>query len=506
VKVVIPELLAISTFVLIGWAALWPSRTRLGAFAYHVAALPVGLLAGPLSLFVSSMTKRPLDAVSLAGGTILLIASMWVVQRLVLDSAQPGTPVGLRSYLVMAAAVLGVGALIGVLRVTATNYDSVSSFWPLGVQLSRKGAFNIVLASSRSTIIPTMNAIHVLFGSDWAYVIYPMLGLTLASWLGGAVWAGPLSGPGISVRTRRLVTGAAVLFLALEPSFLFNFIMVHSQMISAVYMLISVSAIWLGIRPDRDGVNPAFLIVAGIAAAGLGLSRPDGLVYAFVPIAAAISVLTISEVRWRDVTAFFAPMLFLIFAVYAAAYLRLGIWKSDKLGGKMMLAVMAVLALSAAGPWIVQALDRVVPFRVKGERFLGILLPVSAVLVAVVLAMKWSSAHVALMNAWANLFLGAGGYFYLWYAAVILMVLLLVSGDALRMKSWTRPAFFAVLLFLVIAELVHGTSHEGRIGAGDSFNRVAFEIVPVVIMLGAAAVARILSPAADAAEADTAGE
>jgi hypothetical protein len=90
---------------------------------------------------------------------------------------------------------------------------------------------------------------------------------------------------------------------------------------------------------------------------------------------------------------------------------------------------------------------------------------------------------------------------------VILLVLAALTGDATRTKGWTRSAFFGILLFFVIAGLVHGTSHEGRIGAGDSFNRVAFEILPIVLWFAGAIVARILAPAAEppdaGSEADT---
>lgn len=246
--------------------------------------------------------------------------------------------------------------------------------------------------------------------------------------------------------------------------------------------------------PTGGGVDRAFLVLAGASTAGLALSRPDGLAYQFVPVVAAISALTVSEVRLRDVAAYFAPPIVLESAVYGAAFARLGMWQASKLDGSAVLAILVVLAGSAAMPWIVAALDDRTSRRVRGERFFGMLVAASAAMMLVAFIAKWGSARRALAHAGINLFLGAGGYFYLWWAVALFLVLTVLSGDALRARSWTRPAFLGVILFFIIAGLVHGLSHEGRIGAGDSFNRVAFEILPVVIWLAGATAARILGP------------
>ena len=492
------ELITIAFFVVVGWVALWPSRNRLGVLAYHLAALPAGLMAAPLALAVSSTIGRPLGALSATAGALVLTAGLWGLQRAVLPrDAVARHRVAPLSFLVAVGVMAAFGTIVGLLGFTATNFDSMASYWPLGVLLSRKGAFTIMIAASRSPLIPSMNAIHVMFGSDWAYVIYPVLAVTFALWIAVTLWEGPLSASGWSRRGRLIVAGGSIAFLALEPSFVFNALLVHSNMISGLYLIMSLSSIWMAVRPDTDDVEPAYLILAGIFAAGLALTRPDGLVYVFVPVAVAISALTVSKIRLRDVVAFFAPLLVLVLGVFAAGYYKLGMWHASKLNGRTALAVLAVLALSSAGPWLVEHAQRLVPVRVSGEGFLGVAVPVAAVLMVAVFVLKWGSAKVALENAGINLFLGAGGYNYLWYAAVVILVLSVLTGDALRNRSWTRSPFLGIMFFFVIAGLVHGTSHEGRIGPGDSFSRVAFEIVPVVVWFAGAMVARILSPASD---------
>ena len=43
--------------------------------------------------------------------------------------------------------------------------------------------------------------------------------------------------------------------------------------------------------------------------------------------------------------------------------------------------------------------------------------------------------------------------------------------------------------FFAIALVVHGLAHPGRLSSADSFNRVAFHIVPIALWYAASAVA-----------------
>jgi len=497
------ELLGAGFFLVVGWIALWPLRDALGAYAYHLAALPTGLLAAALAGGISTVMGRPLDVRGALAGGVVLIAAVWALHFVVFGRTTRGdVGVDLRSYLIASGTFVGLVGVLGATRFTVSNNDSLVSYWPLGVSLNRGAAFTEALMAARSPLLPSMNAIFAAFGSDWAYVIYPLLGATVLAWVGYTLWLGPLAVLGS--RSKWLVVAGAVGFLALEPAFVFHSFFVHSHMASGVYLLMALTCLWIasrvGLTPAEKPAADVFLLLAGLFTAGLALARPDGLAYQFVPVAAAISVLTLSKVRGRAVLAFFGPYLFVLVATYAAAYVALGMWPSSKLSGRTALAILGVAAFSAMGAWIVEALDRVLPFRIRGESFLGILVGVSAALMLGVFALKWGTASGALETARINLFQGAGGYGYLWYAVVIVLALSLVTGDALAKGSWTRPAFLAVSLFFVIAGLVHGISHEGRIGVGDSFNRVAFEAFPVIVWYGGALAARVLGGSRGASE------
>jgi len=321
-----------------------------------------------------------------------------------------------------------------------------------------------------------------------------VLAVTLLGWLATTLLAGPLAT--VKRRTALAITGVALLALVIEPSFLFHSVFVHSHMVSAVYLLMSLTCLWNAARPGTgdetgDG-DPTYLVLAGMFAAGLALARPDGLAYAFVPIVSAIAVLTRSKVDPKRVAAFFGPPFLILLTVYATAYIKMGFWASGKLSGKKTLLVLAVVACSVLGPWIVAWLDRKLPFRVSGERFFGLAVAGAAVLMLIAFALRWGTASEALANAWLNLLAGSGGYNYLWWGVIALLLISVLTHDALRMGSWTRSPFLSVLLFFIIAGVVHGVSHEGRVGAGDSLNRVAFHALPVVVWYLSAVVARIL--------------
>jgi hypothetical protein len=294
----------------------------------------------------------------------------------------------------------------------------------------------------------------------------------------------------------------------LEPSFIYHSVFVHSHMASAIFLLMALTSMWMAAPPSvvrgETEIEPVFIVLAGVFTAGLAMSRPDGPAYQFVPVAVAISVLTLSKVRWRTVAAYFAPLLFLVISANAAAFAQLGVWQSTKLSGRTTLVILGVLAFAAVGPWIVELLDRFSPVRLSGERFLSVLVSVSAALMLVVFALKWETVRFALAHARINLFQGAGGYSYLWYGVVAVLVLSVLTRDALRTGSWTRSPFLAIALYAVVAGLIHGMAHPGRLGPGDSLNRTAFQVVPLVVWYAGAVVARILGPSEAAEESEQA--
>lgn len=483
--------------LVVGWIALWPARRGLGAATYHLVAMPVGLLAWPLAGAFSTAAGREFDALTVLAGAAILIATAWVTERLTRDETDtPTGRVGPAGFAVTLGALVSVGALYTLTRMTAVNNDGAVSFWPLGVVLSRTGEFTKAVMAIRAPLLPSTNAGHVLFGSDWAYAIYPLFAVNLIAYAVASLLGGPLATA--SSRVRWVVTGAVALFLITDPTFLFHAVYVHCHMITALYLLIALSELWRGLPPATGQGGPArsnaHILVAGVCTAGIALARPDGIAYALVVIVIAIAALTRDGFDREATLAFFGPALFITFATYAAAYARLGFWRSGKLSGRRAAVVLVALAASALGPWLIARLDRMLPFKIAGDRFLRLAAVGAFALLGAAFVLRPETAKLAMLNAGTNLFAGTGGYGYLWYAVVALLVMSLVTGDALRGVSWTEPAFLAIVLNALAIAIVHAVSHPGRIGAGDTLNRMVFHLVPLVAWYAAAIASRIFTP------------
>jgi hypothetical protein len=496
-KYALPELAGIAFFVVTGWVALWPARNSLGRARYHLAALPTGLMASIFAAAVSTLTNRPLDILSAFAGAALFAGLLHAAFRLVRQPERDGPRVDVKSFLVAGVAITALTLAFGVARLTTINNDSVMSYWPMGVELARTGALTTHMIATRALLIPAMTAIFATFGSGWAYVIYSMLSMTVVGWVMSTLLDGPLAK--LKRSTAWTVVGGAAAALLLEPSFLSHTFFVHSHMISAVYLLGSLTCLWMALPPHESadsapGMRLHYLMLAGVFAAGLSLARPDGLAYQFVPTACAIAVLTRGQVSGRAVAAYFAPLAAIVAATFGPAYLELGLWISGKASGKRTLLVLAICSLAVIGPWVVQWLNQRVPFKIAGERFSSFFLALTGLALAATFVLSWGTATEAFANAWLNLLAGKGGYFYLWGAVIALLVLSLFTRDALRTGSWTRYAFMSILLFFTIAAVVHAFGHPGRIGYGDSLNRVSFHALPLVVWFVAAVFGRMLAP------------
>ncbi|MBE0417907.1 MAG: hypothetical protein IBX63_09100 [Coriobacteriia bacterium] len=481
--VIVPEVLVVLASILAGWMALWPSRANLGPTAYHLAAFPVGLLAWVFVAGASILSGWPyLPGEAIVGGGAFVSGLRALQRRSRQDSAtERSGGVTAASFAAAGAAYAGVTAALAATRLTVFTPDSVSDYWPMALLLEREAEFSAFMISSRGFLQVSVGAAKAAVGGEWLFVLYPLLGAALLVTLAWTIWT---TAPATLGRTgRMLLTGLPTVFLLTDPSFLFYSLYVHSHAPSALYLLLSLVGLRLAADPatgQAAGGARGWLAVSGLATAGLALTRPDGLAYAFLPIAGALSLLLDRRRGAHDSAAYFGPLLFVVIGAHVAAYAQLGVWEAQKLDGRLTAAILLVMAASAALPWLARTTGLGERLRLESGRVLLAEIAAAAALVALVAVMSWENVSLSVMNLTVNLF-DMGGYGPLWYLLAAAVLATVLTGHALRPATWGRSLFLSIVLFFLMAVLVHGTSHVGRVGWGDSANRVAFHIVPVIV-------------------------
>lgn len=485
-----------------GWAILWGVRDRVGPVTYHLGAAPAGLVAFAAAAAISTLAGIGFGPPVIAGTVLLLAVLVHLLARYEGDRSDPRSPVPAYGFVLTAAVVALAGGVVTFVGITIATNDALVWYWPMSLELAREGAYSSAVFSTRGSLIPAFGAVHVLAGADWAYVAYPLVAVNLLALLGLS-----LRRMARSLRLTGLLAwlpaAGAAGFLALEPSFIFHAFFVHSHMLSALYLLIAVIALWdvrsSDGRADETGgaahgadSGVGGLVVAGLATAGLALVRPDGIAYGMVVVAAAVAVLTRPSRASRGNVAYFATSAGVVALVYLASIARLGLWESTKLSGPLALAVLSVLCGSALLPGAIRLLAEKTRVDLRSERFLVFAIGV-ALAVHVLLAVATpDSLLLSLANGAVNLFGGGGGYGPVWHLLLAALVLSVLTRDAVDVRAPRASVFMTIVLFMLVSSVVHAATHPGRIGDLDSFTRVAFHVIPLSVWYAGTIITRIL--------------
>lgn len=477
-----------------GLGALLPVARRLGAPVTAAASVPVGLVCWPMAAAVHSLTWTPFAwwLTPLFGSLAAMLLALMLRAVAGADgdasSATARTPRSnaLRGSGLAAAAAIaitttaGVTAAVSSARTFMFTPDSWGGYASTAIRLADTGVLFERVMSERAALIPAMTAGYRAFGGEWLFTIYPVVAVAVLALLGAALLrAGQATR---SIIPAALGSTAAVIGLAAHPFFLLNSLYVHSHMLTAAYVLLGTVAIAFALREAEW----AWLAVAGLAAAGIVLARPDGFIYALVLLlGGGVVALRFLHHERRAVLSLFVPHLTLCLLVFGAAFVRNGIWSSTKLSGPLAVAMLAShLALGAAFWGLASS-----PRGTKAVARHGLLtLAGLAVLGVVGLSAVIEGAPDVAATMLTNL-LREGQWGVLWYLVPAIVGLsalasVLDRDDAvLRISTWTVP------MFLAAAFAVHATQHPGRLGWTDSFNRIAFHVVPVVFLCVGAIIA-----------------
>jgi hypothetical protein len=284
------------------------------------------------------------------------------------------------------------------------------------------------------------------------------------------------------------LAGIAVGLVSVAP-FLLHSVYIHSHMVTAMYLLLAVVALERATASraaqegDRAAASVAWMLVAGLAVAGMVYARPDGLAYAFVLHAPVAILLWTRRLGGRAVATYFATVLIAEAYLVGTLLATSGLYEAPgRLSGAQTLAITAftiVFAVLVAGAWKWPWLSR----RLQVTRVSMEVVVLGQLALVFVVAAVWRTTFFeALGNMYGNLFV-TGGYNLLWYWAAGVVVVGLVLAALRGGLSWSEVLLLVVFEFFVVGLVVHGITHPGREGWSDSFTRVAFHIVPVLFWL-----------------------
>jgi hypothetical protein len=469
--------------LLTGWAALFPLRRQLGAWGYHGVAFLVGLLAWTFVTTLTTLVSDGYSAVYVVAGHLVFIGAVSGAGWLLARSGVP-TPadsaVAWWTWPAAAAVVLGLAAAHVLIGVTVVAFDSYAHYDISGIWLLDTGRIDLTIISGRNVLVPSLHAATRFLGGEWTYAVYPLLADSALALLFGALYA-----QAFAKRRRAVRIGLSALLvgvLATVPGWVFHSYFVHSNMISAAYLTLAVVGIGCASgfgSGARSADSPAWMVPAGLGAAGFVLARPDGIAYLFVLLALTAILYLARLVPLRAYAVFFGFAMAPIVAVLAAALVELGVWEAFKLDGTTALAVVAAAFVFAGASPLVRRVGWLDTWLSSGMNATRLAVLANVVPITLLLYWKRDTFFPQLSNMLGNL-MQKGEWGFLWYTIAGVIAISLVFWRVTARAPWSWTLLYAVGQFLVVAIVVHSTAHGAYLSWNDSFNRVALHVLPLL--------------------------
>lgn len=457
----------------------------------------VGLAFAALVTTIFDLTWTPWLIIALLAGYTLLAVTTAVLARRSGDIRQERstkesqqTRISVIDIACIAAYVGTIAALAYLFRyagVSLFTADSWAGYYDLGILLRDTGQITPTTISFRGILIPALVAGTDAFGGEWLLAVFPTVSLSILGLLAWMIVGSDYNRDAHlpERRTRVVVAVIALVALVTTAPYLAHSVYFHSHMVSALYLLsMFVCFREAGWVSDEAGAS-WWTALAGIAALGFTFVRPDGLAYVFVGHIAVVAMLFDGRLSRRSVAWYFGVLSIGTLAAHAAIMSVYGAYdvSLDRLSALDSLYVALatpVFGVFALGVYRIRTLRRTLNA--------GWVLLLSLTGLLVVYGSVWllspEDAALAWEINWTNL-LSTGGYNSLWVFACVVAVI----GTAMWFFSidteWLPILLTSVLTFILIAFIIHGATHPGRIGWSDSFNRVVFHVVPLVFWLAA---------------------
>lgn len=479
--------IVILTSLLGGWLVLWPARRYLGSFEWALLGLPVGLFGWVTVALINVILHRPYSVALLISGWVIFVFLGYLCFRVASRGTDAITEPSYFGMSEKAVAVFATATMIASTMwftkagFTSFSQDSYDHYEPFGSYLSITGAISEQMISERMILLPAVHAAGRFLGGTWHYLLYSMSALVCLALILSTTYrftrhraGGYLSLPiGLSI----------IVLLLLDNEIRMFACYVHGTVVTALYLTVAVvSVVMAYLYPDAscNPIEPAnrsarrrvWLVVAGFAAGGIVLARPDGFAYGVIPIALVLA----NDVNTRHRSAllwFFAPLI-LISASFVLLFIaRNGVWQSSKLDGKTALAFI-MLQVVAAGVCLVLSRCAI---RIRTRSAFAIIFSVVFLSVFTLMILKQEDATHAVSVMLGNL-LREGEWRLLWIYTFSALSICFVTAPIFAYK-WLESVLASIGLFFSIAILTHGATHPGRLGWGDSFNRLSFHIIPL---------------------------
>jgi hypothetical protein len=357
-------------------------------------------------------------------------------------------------------------ACYGLTRVNVAvlTYDS-HYYVLLGGVVAREG----MLTPFLDTALQEWGVFQVLAHSlgafsrhQFLYALPLVLGLSFIPVFGLTLWHG-LGRSDLS-KHRRLVAAVAVTAtLCTVNAVAYHTLYIHTNMAVAVYLFIATALLWIA---DADS-DPTLVPVAFIALTALALQRTE------TPIVAALFlVLRLADTRLprRLITAWVACFVAVV-SIWYEAIARFASPESAFLTPTRSRLVWAGLVLCLL--WCIAGEMRIIR---RLNRFIPALVA-AAVLLALAIAFATKTDHMLTsLSSWYQNLSSLEQWGQTWYllAAMTVVALVVKAPPFPHAFSIGIPAYLGGILLLSAISIPY------RVGVGDSANRMAVHVVPII--------------------------
>ena len=372
-------------------------------------------------------------------------------------------------YLItMALVFLGVLILASQYNLSIASTDSII-YIVTGRRIPYEGFSQSVMVelADRGGFLPLLQSASVFLGDDYIFAAQPAFGLSLA----GIYFYLTQRILGHLLNDKRLALSLSILSgLVLFSTYfvVFQTFYIHTNIICAVYLFLSVCGFWLASVEEKD----SWVIVGMISLLGFSLARLESPVFALPFLVLLISW---GKIPYRILLVSILP--YLTYLIIWYLYLSRGVGDVDlTLDQPRTLAVIGVLAaciilvLFSKVNWIKRWVLPHLPMIM-----LGVLVLVVAIMFIQKPEHMYTSMKVILKNV-----LESGRWGITWVVFSFLVFISLFWPGSLREAYF----FYGISSFLLLLLAISYFRVPYRVGWGDSANRMLTHILPILILYG----------------------